>query len=190
MLALKPWIELIVDGLMSSCGLAWSMINSGLKKSVNLLKWSLWFVLTWMVVPLGSPLTDGVLMVNGRTLFGVLVGLLMGVKVVELVLVGLVGRLVEKSGWLGLVMVGPDVGLLFGRWMGGGVGGRLADVFNVSSKASKYCPAGVFILGVIVLVLFLAMGVVSVDLGVLILGVDLALGLGVVGRGLGVVVLG
>ena len=75
--------------------------------------------------------------------------------------------------------------------MGGGVGGRFAAMFTVSSGVSKYCPAGVFNLGVIVFALFLpfiVLGVVSLDLGVLVFGVDFARGLGFLG--LGVVAIG
>lgn len=82
--------------------------------------------------------------------------------------------------------------------MGGGVGGRFAAMVTVSSGVSKYCPAGVFNLGVIVFALllsFIVLGVVSLDLGVLVFGVDFArglgfLGLGVVAMGWGVLALG
>lgn len=105
--ALKLLIELVMVELMRVSGSFCSVMNSGLWKCENLLNLSLWFILMLIVVPLGSPFTDGVLMANGLVWLVVVVGLLMGLKVVLLVGV-LVGWFVEKSGWFGFLMVGPE----------------------------------------------------------------------------------
>ena len=105
--ALKLLIELVMVELMRVSGSFCSVMNSGLWKCENLLNLSLWFILMLIVVPLGSPFTDGVLIANGLVWLVVVVGLLMGLKVVLLVGV-LVGWFVEKSGWFGFLMVGPE----------------------------------------------------------------------------------